>query len=189
MKWTFLLFCFFTGTLAFAQSSYLVTKFEMKIKGTSNLHNWESSAYEVRANGNFTVTAGTLKSLQSLYLEIPVKTIKSTKGSVMDNKTYDALKASSNPNIMYKFDKLLSLGKRDNVYDINTAGYLTIAGSTHRIEMYVQGQLNADGSITFIGSKSIKMTDYNVSPPTALMGTLTTGNDVEIAFQITFKQI
>jgi len=189
MKWTFLLCCLLTGTFAFAQGSYLVTKFDMKIKGTSNLHDWESSAYEVRANGNFTVTAGVLKSLQALYLEIPVKTIKSSKGSIMDNKTYDALKADSNPNIIFKLDKLLGLNKRGDLYDVNTAGYLTIAGTTHRIEMYVQGKVNADGTLSFNGSKSLKMTDFNVSPPTALLGTLTTGNDVELVFQITSKQI
>ena len=31
------------------------------------------------------------------------------------------------------------------------------------------------------------MTDYKIKPPTALMGTLTTGDEVEIAFTITLR--
>jgi polyisoprenoid-binding protein YceI len=161
----------------------------MKIKGTSNLHDWESSAYEVRANGTFSLTAGTLKAIQSLYMEIPVKAIKSTKGSMMDNKTYDALKADANPNIIFKLDKVTGLGKRGEFYDINVVGDLTLAGATHKIDMYVQGKVEGNGNLIFNGSKKLKMTDFNINPPTALLGTLTTGNEVEIAFQVTFKPI
>jgi hypothetical protein len=46
----------------------------------------------------------------------------------------------------------------------------------------------ADGSISFAGSKKLKMTDYKIKPPTALLGSLTTGDEVEIVFQVTLKQ-
>jgi polyisoprenoid-binding protein YceI len=54
--------------------------------------------------------------------------------------------------------------------------------------MYVWGQAGGDQSITFNGSKKIKMTDFGISPPTALMGTMTTGDEVEVIFQVTLKQ-
>jgi polyisoprenoid-binding protein YceI len=106
----------------------------------------------------------------------------------MDNKTYDALGADSHPNINYKLEKVTGLNNKAGSYDINTTGYLTIAGATNKIDMYVKGTMGGDGSITFSGSKKIKMTDYKIKPPTALMGTLTTGDDVEIVFQVTLKQ-
>lgn len=189
MKWTFLFLFLAVGTFASGQASYLVSNFSMKIKGTSNLHDWESSAYEVRANGTFSVAAGTLKAIQSLYMEIPVKAIKSTKGSMMDNKTYDALKADANPNIIFKLEKVLSFGKRADFYDINVVGNLTLAGTTQKIDMYVQGRVDGNGNLIFTGSKKLKMTDFKINPPTALLGTLTTGNEVEIDFQVTFKPI
>ena len=157
------------------------------IKGTSNLHAWESKANEVRANGAMTADASGLKAIQSLYIEIPVRTIKSAKGSIMDNKTYDALKANSCPNIIYKFERVTSLNKKGNGFDLSASGYLTIAGSTQKIDLYVVGQIGNDGGITFSGSKKIKMTDFNIKPPTALLGTLTTGDEVEIVFQVTLK--
>ena len=188
MKSKFVILFLFAVSFAFGQGNFRVSNYYLVIKGTSNLHNWESKVNEVRANGAMTVDAGVLKAIQSLYVEIPVKTIKSTKGSIMDNKTYDALKADSYPNISFKLEKVNGLSKNGDNYDINASGTLTIAGASSRIDMYVRGKVGADGSITFNGSKKIKMTDFKIKPPTALMGTLTTGDEVEIAFQITLKQ-
>ena len=188
MRSKFVLLFFCTFSFAFGQANYRASNYSLVIKGTSNLHDWQSVANEVRANGSIAADASGLKSIGSLYIEIPVKTIKSTKGSIMDNKTYDALKANNCPNITYKLEKVTSLSKRGTSYDINTTGYLSIAGSTNKINLYVQGKTSADGSITFSGSEKLKMTTYNIKPPTALMGTMTTGDEVEIVFQVTLKQ-
>jgi polyisoprenoid-binding protein YceI len=136
-----------------------------------------------------TVDASGLKSIGWFQVEVPVKTIKSTKGSIMDNKTYDALRANDHPNIYFKLDKVAGMNNRGGVYDINVVGNLFIAGVNNKIEMYVQGKTGGDGSITFSGSKKLKMTDYKIKPPTALMGTMTVGDEIEIVFQVTLKQI
>ncbi len=188
MRSKFVLLFFFTLSFAFGQGNYRATSFSMVIKGTSNLHNWESVVNEVRANGSITADAGGLKSIGWLQVDIPVKTIKSAKGSIMDNKTYDALNANAYPNITYKLEKVTGMNNRGGVYDINTTGYLTIAGATNKIDMYVQGKMGGDGGKTFSGSKKLKMTDYKIKPPTALMGTMTTGDEIEIVFQVTLKQ-
>ena len=188
MRSKFVLFLLFAFSFAFGQGNYRVTNYSVVIKGTSNLHDWESTVKEVRANGTMTTDAGVLKSIQSLSVEMPVKTIKSTKGSIMDNKTYDALNANTYPNITFKLEKVTGLNKKANGYDITATGYLTIAGTTNKIELYVQGKVGSDGSITFSGSKKLKMTDFKVKPPTALLGGLTTGDEVEIVFQVSLKQ-
>ncbi len=188
MRSKFFILFFFALSFAYGQGNYSASNFSLAIKGTSNLHDWQSNAKEVRANGSITLNAGVLKAIQSLSVEIPVKTIKSTKGSIMDNKTYDALKANSHPNIQYKLENVTGLNNRAGSYDINATGYLTIAGATNKIDMYVQGKVGGDGSITFSGSKKLKMTDYKIKPPTALMGTMTTGDEIEIIFQVSLKQ-
>ncbi|MEQ8470353.1 MAG: YceI family protein [Marinoscillum sp.] len=38
--------------------------------------------------------------------------------------------------------------------------------------------------ISFTGSVSIKMTDFNISPPTAMFGTMKTGDEVTIEYKI-----
>ncbi len=188
MRSKFAILFFFALSFAYGQGNYRVSNYSLAIKGTSNLHDWQSNANEVRAYGSIAADANGLKAIQSLSVEIPVKTIKSTKGSIMDNKTYDALNANSHPNITYKLEKVTGMNQRGGAYDINTSGYLTIAGATNRIDLYVQGKVGADGSISFAGSKKLKMTDYKIKPPTALLGSLTTGDEVEIVFQVTLKQ-
>src|SRR5690349_9657150 len=81
MRTLILLFALFNFSFALGQGNYRISNFNFAIKGTSNLHNWESSVKEVRANAVFSFVSGSLKSIQSLYVEIPVKTIKSAKGS------------------------------------------------------------------------------------------------------------
>lgn len=188
MRIKFVLLFFFALSFAYGQGNYRASNFSMVINGTSNLHDWQSNVEEVRANGALTADASGLKSIQSLYVEIPVKTIKSTKGSIMDNKTYSALKADKYQNITYKLERVTGMNARGRAYDINTVGLLNIAGTSNKIEIYVQGKVGSDGSITFSGSKKIKMTDYKIKPPTALLGTMTTGDEVEIVFQVTLKQ-
>jgi len=176
------------ASLASAQQNYRATGGNIKVKGTSNVHEWDCSGYEVRASGSLTTDATGLKTINSLYVEIPVKAIKSTKGSIMDNKMYDALRADGNPNVAYSLERVTGINKRGNGYDINTTGYLKIAGTSRKVDMYVWGQVGGDQSISFNGSKKIKMTDFGISPPTALMGTMTTGDEVEVIFQVTLKQ-
>ena len=188
MKYKFLFLLLFATSFVFSQSNYRTGNYYMVIKGTSNLHNWESKVNEVRANGGLTTDATGLKSINWLNVEIPIKTIKSEKGSIMDNKTYDALKADKFPNISYKLEKVNSLNKSGDGYDIQTSGYITVGGATNKLSMYVRGKVNSDGSIAFSGSKKLKMTDFGIKPPTALMGTMTVGDEVEIAFQVSLKQ-
>ncbi|MBN8678838.1 MAG: YceI family protein [Chitinophagales bacterium] len=188
MRIYFAFLLLFAFSFAYGQGNYHVTNYSLVINGTSNLHAWQSKANEVRAYGTLQADATSLKTIQSLSVEIPVKSIKSAKGSIMDNKTYDALKANNFPNISYKLEKVVSLNSKNGGIELNASGSLTIAGVTKKIDLYVQGWLTADGTITFKGSKKFKMSDFGISPPTALMGTLTTGDEVEIVFQVSLKQ-
>lgn len=186
MKIKILLLFVLAAHLATGQNNFRISSYSLTIKGTSNLHDWESQAKEVRANGAFTVDAGVLQAINSLSVEIPVKSIKSAKGSIMDNKTYGALKANKYALITFKLEKA-TVSKKSDRYDVNASGALTIAGSTNKVSFYVQGKSAADGQLTFSGSYKLKMTDYGIEPPTALLGTMTTGDEVEIVFKISLK--
>lgn len=186
MKIKFGLLLLLMCSYLYGQNSFSTSGFTMTIKGTSNLHDWESSVKELRATGNLTADATGLQSISALSVDIPVKSIKSTKGSVMDNKTYDALQANKFPTITYKLDKA-TVTKKGDGYDVNANGSLTMAGVTNKVDMVVRGKTNTDGSITFTGSRKIKLPDYKIKPPTALLGTVTVGDEVEVVFKVTVK--
>lgn len=167
------------------QAQYEIKDKQMAIHGSSNLHDWESKVNTIRASGDIQVEAGVLKGIKSLNVEIPVTSIKSPKGSIMDKKTYDALKSDKHPNISFKLTKLNLLNKSGDGYAINATGNLTVAGVTKSTEITVTGKVTGDGSVKFEGSKKMKMTDFGIQPPTALMGTMKTGDDITIKFAVT----
>lgn len=166
-----------------AQNTFEITSSQLFIAGTSNVHDWKSEATKVEASGEIIVEAATLKSIKNLTVEIAVAGIKSTKGSMMDKKTWTALKKDSYPTITYVLTKVNSLTKNGDNYDIKTTGNLTIAGATQVVEMTVKGKVTGN-EIQFEGSKKLKMTDFKIDPPTALMGTMKTGDEVTISFNV-----
>lgn len=168
-----------------AQANFNLRNSKITIAGTSSLHDWESDVTIVRASGAIVVESNVLKSINSLYVEIPVTGIKSSKGSIMDDKTHTALKHKKFPNITYQLTTVNGFSRSGNTYEIKASGNLTIAGSTKPVDMTVKGTVGSDGSIRFEGSKPLKMTDFGIAPPTALLGTLKTGDDITISFSVT----
>jgi hypothetical protein len=62
-------------------------------------------------------------------------------------------------------------------------GKLSIAGTSKETEVLGTVKYNAaDQSFTLTGVKKMNMTDYNVEPPTALFGTIKTGNAISITY-------
>ncbi|TNE49242.1 MAG: YceI family protein [Bacteroidetes bacterium] len=185
MKVKLVLLFVLSAFFAFGQSSFRTASVKMTIKGSSNLHDWESDVTEVRASGTFVLNDAGLQSIDALDVTIPVKSIKSSKGSIMDGKTYKALNADKYPNITFKLSKATVTNKGDK-NDVNASGSLSIAGKSRTISLYVRGS-ESNGRLTFSGSEKLKMTDYGIEPPTALLGTMTVGDEVEIVFTLTLK--
>ncbi len=122
------------------------------VNGTSSLHDWDMTA--TAATFSATVNGNTLTNVK---FSIPTKTLKSTKGSMMDNKAYKALKADKNPNIIFSAGSL-PLGKS------NVTGKLTVAGTTKNITLPVNVAKNGN-SYTITGSESLKMTEFGMQTP------------------------
>ena len=70
---------------------------------------------------------------------------------------------------------------------MTTSGYLTIAGTKKLIDLTFDAKVTGD-KITLTGDHQTKMTDFKVDPPTAMFGTITTGDEVNIKFQTVFTK-
>lgn len=187
MKLFLIVLCSLGISTLLAQDSYQITESQMVIKGTSNMHNWESKVNEVRATCALKVKGSSIQSLSSLSVEIPVKSIVSARGSIMDGKTYTALKANEYPNISFNLTRVNKLEKAGNEYQIEASGVLNIAGKARETLLTVTGWVDEKGLTVFKGSKKINLTEFDIKPPTALYGALTTGEEVEIVFEVKMK--
>jgi hypothetical protein len=166
-----------------AQSAFKIRTAKMTVQGTSSLHDWESTVENVDCKGILRLDNNNLLTdIERVDAKILVESIKSTKGKIMDNKTYEAFNAEKFPYISYS---LLSK-KIDATHGVvETTGNLTMAGVTKPIEMLVRYKTLPGGDIQFVASKRIKMTDFKMEPPTAVMGTIKVGDEVTVYFEIT----
>ena len=121
--------------------------------------------------------------LSSLNFTIPVNSLKSGKG-MMDKNTYKAMKASDHKNITFALTSGTVTPVDATTYTVKAIGKLTIAGTTKETDLVATAKFNAaDKSFTVSGAKKMKMTEYNVTPPTVMLGTIKTGNDITINYQ------
>ncbi|MFP5039610.1 YceI family protein [Parasediminibacterium sp. JCM 36343] len=154
------------------------------ISGTSTLHDWDMKDAKGQCTAVFVLNdEGKPTGLKSLYLTIPAEGLKSGH-SGMDKNAYKSLKTSANPNITYTLTSA-TVGQ-DGV--IKSTGKLTIAGATTDAALVTNYKMNADKSITVNGMKKLSMSDFNMEPPTFMMGAIKTGNDIVLKFDVTLNK-
>ena len=172
---------------ALAQTNYHTKAIDIKLNGTSNLHDWEMTAVAGTSDASIVVANGKITSLSKMNFSLPVKNLKSGKNA-MDKNTYKALNTDVNPNISFVLTSATVVPTGGNNYKFNCLGKMTIAGTTNATDLVATGIYNpADKSFTVTGIKKMKMTDYNVKPPKAMFGTIKTGNDISISYNVKFK--
>ncbi len=155
---------------------------DMTVLGTSTLHDWESDVEVISGTASLTTEGNQLQELQELNIIITVNSIKSGK-SGMDKNTYNALKEKDFPKITYQLQSVENITDTD----VRTVGELTIAGSSNSKELITQYVVNGD-AISFNGAITFNMSEFNIDPPTALMGTIKTGDEVTISYDVIFNK-
>lgn len=174
-------------TMAFTQS-YEIKSHEIIVSGTSNLHDWTANAEKASGTFKIDVADGKIKTAPSINLIVEANSLKGSKGNVMDSKIKDALNAKKNPYITFRSTSG-NVVNQSGVHNLTSNGVLTVAGNQQNITVNAQGKILPNGDIEFTGSKKLKMTDYKVNPPKAMLGALTTGDDITLSFKIVLKSI
>ncbi|PXA03563.1 hypothetical protein DDZ13_11320 [Coraliomargarita sinensis] len=169
------------------------------ITGTSSLHDWEIVGKNIAGSLTVTTTKNGERDLEvSLPVEaqvkIPVKSLESGKG-IMDKKMFKALEGKKHENVLFVLDSL-EIVEADpdpekanlQVLNVKAKGKLSIAGETRWIQFPAAIDWDAAKKLVSVsGETDIRMTDFGIDPPTALLGTLKTGNEVKVSFSWTPK--
>lgn len=151
------------------------------VEGTSTLHDWEMISSHATGKGAFTVKNGDIKGIKSLHVELDAETLKSGKKG-MDENAYKALKTDDHPTISFDLEKVIATeGKTMKIRGDFSAGGTTKSEVIKILPKY------EGGNIVILGRFDITFTEYNMEPPTALMGTIKTGNELTISFKTSFK--
>ena len=162
------------------------------LEGNSTLHHYESSAtkLEVRMTGAQALASPSLDALEALVrsgevkgleVSIPVAAMQSGK-SGLDKNMRSALKADQFPNITFHLENY-SIGNAGDSLVIDAHGTLTVAGVAKPIDLRA-GVTRTDKVLRVRGTKELLMTQFGVKPPTMMMGTVKTSDQVVIRFDL-----
>lgn len=189
--------CILSLLTLYAQAQTLyqldLAKSEVIIKGTSSLHDWWCRAEQLTGTLQAVLEQNQLSELKSLSATASVAAIRSIRedGSYyekgMDKNVYRAMKSEQHPSVTFSLSKITSLTRLQNgLATVNATGNLRIAGVTKSVSISATAKIQ-QGGIVFEGKVPIKMTDYSIDPPTALFGTIKTGNEVDVHFKMVFQ--
>lgn len=157
---------------------------EVNIYGSANIKSWSAKVHQLNVISELLVEDGQLTEIRKVRVEIDVEAIEGSDGRAMTRDLHETFNKENHPRIVFELKEILELEAVENGYRIRASGELSMAGHTRTIELEVDGEVLDDEKIEFSGTKTMLMTDWEMSPPTALLGVLRTRDEVEVEFRI-----
>lgn len=166
-----------------AQGQYKLNgKPELKVMGGSTIHDWTMVSVLSQGNAEMIVEGTTVKNVKSANVTMKTESLKSGKGK-MDEIAYETLKTKKHPTIQFTLTSFKIVDSKK----AKATGNLTIAGTTKPVcfntVITVKGE-----SVFLTGETDIKFSDFNITPPTAMLGTIKTSNDLKLLFKVNLQQ-
>ncbi|TVQ66864.1 MAG: YceI family protein [Balneolaceae bacterium] len=181
------------ATLA-QQITYVPEKVsKLWIEGRSNISEFECQANQYFAEATiFDDSQREIEFLQNvdervfLQVEIRVDGFECGK-SRMNRDLQEALKSAEFPEITFLFDSATLLDtppNEDEAFEIEVLGSLTVAGNRRDIQFVTRAYFLQEHRVRAIGKTTIRMSDFNVDPPTALMGLIKAEDELSVNFDL-----
>jgi polyisoprenoid-binding protein YceI len=172
-----------TSRITLAEASRL------SLKGKSTMHDFSSTATRLQlvieladvlpAGDSNIARLAAHGAVKEVVLTVPVEGLKSEKEG-LDKNMYKALKASANPNIVFRLHSARA-GAAANEFRIE--GELEVAGQTQPTEITVRATECPEG-IVLEGSKALLMSSFGIKPPSMFLGTLKTNDQIVIEWRL-----
>ena len=161
------------------------------IDGTSTVRDFTctTTAFETHVQSSVpgavsAVLSGT-KAVESAELTIPAASLDCRNGK-MNEHMLKALKAKDNPTIAFRI-KSYDLARATAGVDGTALGELTLGGVKKTITVTAHATPDASGALRLSGTYQLKMTDYGLTPPSLMMGTMKVADDVKVGFDLLLK--
>ncbi len=166
-----------------AQTTLMVKSSQsaLSVSGTSTIHDWEMEVEEMKGT-LLVLDLDDLKSVQKGELSFNVKSLVSGQ-NLMNKKAYTALKESKHPVIQGKIQKIYASGSQSKVeLELTIAGVSKVVTSAFKTSLVNTSQIKVQGNF------DLKLSDFDIEPPVAIMGTIKTGDAVYVKYSILFEK-
>ncbi len=156
--------------------------------------------------GDYTCEAGAIEGMAQLHVSSVRKYDSSSSSTVgsdvrvsilvksfdcgnsaMNSDMYDAMKANCFPSIQYELVEATILSDSrvgDSVLTVTTSGKLTIAGVTKIVLMSISIRQLSSSRFQIIGSKTLSMHDFDITPPITLWGFIKANDKLVVNFNL-----
>jgi len=155
------------------------------LEGSSNVRDWRCDATSLDASIDLDASAEQSGDARVRRVQVRVPTYSLTCGrSQMDHIMYKALHVDDEPDCRQIIGHFEVIADDEALQSLVMQGTLRVAGVERVVRVPVQLEQLRDGTMRARGALPILMTDYGISPPTALFGVLRTENRIVVKFDL-----
>jgi len=181
------------SSAAWAETIYTGKSGMVTVVGTSTLHGWEMKGEDIKGSvrldkplppsGDINAAVKNAKA----SIEIVVTSIKSDSDGLND-KAYGAMKAEEHKLITFEMTEARLKEQKPDALVFDTTGTMTISGTQKTVPLTVTVlPQNAGRRLIIKGSKEIAMSDFGITRPSAMLGTIKAGDKVTVSFDWTVE--
>lgn len=164
------------------------------LEGRTNVHPYRCRGTEVAATvrmadveraGSLEGTGeGAIPQVGPIEVSVPVAALRCGNGR-MERDLQRALRASEHPAILFRLADyhLRPDPARPDRFIVEARGELEVAGVARSIVLPVEGTTEP-GEVRIGGGQEVRMTDFGVTPPTALLGVIRAADRVDFRFDL-----
>lgn len=163
---------------------------EMSVEGGSTLHDWSCPIETLDGTLQIDTTATDaempLTGVPRVQVQVPVDAIQCDKDT-MNEKLREALQMNAYPQVHFTLEDATVSPLPDSGqawFSIDATGELILAGERRQIDLPLKGQRLSNGDFRFVGSHTIRLSDYDIDRPSAMLGTIKTSKKVTVNFDV-----
>lgn len=168
---------------------------KLYIEGTSNINSFECFCKDdFNRQSARVVIADNGRALSFIKTSLLLRTAAlDCDNSKMNRDLCDALKSEDYPYIKIDLhDARITQGSFDIVGSdvmLQSNASITITNVTRKVRIIVRGKRLGTGKFRFFATKELLMTDFGITPPTALLGLIKVRDAIRINFDITMQTL
>ena len=162
------------------------------VEGGSSVRSWSCDATQVETSvtGVAISAAASAKEVSEAakraVLTIPVAKLDCRNGT-MNEHMRKALKANANKSIEYRIAKWELTPSGNDEGTVTTSGTLVLAGTEKPISVDFTAKRAGQGTWQLKGSKTFRMTEWGVKPPSLMLGTMKVHDPVTVRFELVLE--
>ncbi len=161
----------------------------LEIHGSSNVNEFICTCRQTFYKLPFQIVGGhqpgrTIWMFQNTQLRLQTQ-LFDCGNKVMNKDFYNALKSKTHPTMWIELETI------DEVRQVNmswttfmTQTRITIAGTRRSVPIHARVRRVSSNQLQIQAEKALKMTDFGITPPTALMGMIKTNDEITIRLNL-----